>query len=222
MPDVRDRLRVDPKRTAVVTVDMHRGHLDPAVATMPVQADQAAAVVTAAERLLAGSRGLGCAVVHVVMHHWLRPDGTPENLRNPFWRAVEEARQSLSPTARTTISGHNLPGSVQTQIIPRLGPRPGDHVVTSKHRLSAFFETDLDALLRGLGIETVVLIGINTNTCVLCSAFEAFNRDYAVVVVSDCVASLYGDDLHAFGLANVARCLGWVVGGDELLSVMGA
>jgi nicotinamidase-related amidase len=215
--DVRDRLDLDPRRLAAVAIDMHRGHLDPAVATMPVRPEQAEAVIAAAERLLAGVRRAGCPVVHVVMHHWRRPDGTPDSMRNPFWRAVEEARQSLSPHAATTVAGHNLPGAVQTEIIPRLGPAPGDHVVRSKHRLSAFFETDLDALLRGLGVRTLLLLGINTNTCVLCSAFEAFNRDYAAVVVSDCVASMYGDDLHAFGLANVQRCLGWVLSSDEVL-----
>jgi nicotinamidase-related amidase len=201
---------------------MHRGHLDPAVATMPVRPDRAEAVVSAAERLLFGLRRLRVPVVHVLMHHWLRPDGAPDSMRNPFWRAVEAARQSLSPDTRTTIVGHNLPGSVQRQLIPRLGPAPEDYVVTAKHRLSAFFETDLDALLRGLGAEVVLLMGINTNTCVLCTAFEAFNRDYAVVVVSDCTASMYGEDLHAFALADVARCLGWVMTAEEVLARLGA
>ena len=45
----------------------------------------------------------------------------------------------------------------------------------------------------------------------------AFNRDLKVVVVGDAVASMYGDDLHLFGLENVARCLGWVVTADQLV-----
>ena len=49
----------------------------------------------------------------------------------------------------------------------------------------------------------------------LCAAFEGFNRDYGVVVVSDCVHSMYGDDLHEFGLENVARCFGWVLSVDD-------
>jgi nicotinamidase-related amidase len=68
-----------------------------------------------------------------------------------------------------------------------------------------------------LNINTLLLIGINTNTCVQCAAFEGFNRDYAVVVVSDCVHSMYGADLHDFGLENVARCFGWVMSTDEVL-----
>jgi Isochorismatase family len=61
----------------------------------------------------------------------------------------------------------------------------------------------------------VYLMGINTNTCVLNKAFTAFNHDYRIVVLSDCVASMYGDDLHAVGLQNVARCLGWALGNEQ-------
>jgi len=59
-------------------------------------------------------------------------------------------------------------------------------------------------------------MGINTNTCVLNTAFSAFNLNYEVVVLSDCVASMYGEDLHIFGLQNVARCIGWVLSNEQL------
>jgi nicotinamidase-related amidase len=101
--------------------------------------------------------------------------------------------------------------------MPELAPRADDLVITSKHRLSSFLDTDLESWLRVRGADTLLLIGINTNTCVQCAAFEAFNRDYAAVVVSDCVHSMYGDDLHEFGLENVARCFGWVLRVDEVV-----
>ena len=47
------------------------------------------------------------------------------------------------------------------------------------------------------------------------TSFTAFNYDYRVVVLSDCVASMYGEDLHALGLQNVARCLGWVITNEQ-------
>jgi len=115
------------------------------------------------------------------------------------------------------VKGHNLVGSPQTEVMPELAPAQNDAVITSKHRLSSFIDTDLESWLRARRIETVLLIGINTNTCVQCAAFEAFNRDYAVVVVSDCVHSMYGDDLHEFGLDNVARCIGWVLTVDQVV-----
>jgi nicotinamidase-related amidase len=214
-------LRLDPARTAVLAIDMHRGHLDPDVATMPVAADLAAEVVAASARLLAGTRALGIPTAFLVMHNRI-VEGQSEYLRNPWWRAVEAARQSLTPDLPSTISGHNLPGSPQTEVMPKLGMGPEDYVINTKHRLSSWIGTPLESWLRVRGIDTLLLIGINTNTCVQCAAFEAFNRDYAAVVVSDCVHSMYGADLHDFGLENVARCFGWVLTADEVLQKLSA
>jgi nicotinamidase-related amidase len=210
------RLRIDPATTAVLAIDTHRGHLDPEIATMPVAADVAAEVTESSRRLLEATRAAGVATAFLVMHNRLI-DGKSEYLRNPWWRAIEDVRESLTPELPSTISGHNLVGSPQTEVMPELAPAEDDAVITSKHRLSSFIDTDLESWLRARGIETVLLIGINTNTCVQCAAFEAFNRDYAVVVVSDCVHSMYGDDLHDFGLDNVARCIGWVLSVDEVI-----
>ena len=210
------RLRIDPATTAVLAIDTHRGHLDPEIATMPVAADIAADVVESSRRLLAGTRAAGVATAFLVMNNRMI-DGRSEYLRNPWWQAIEEVRESLTPDLPSTISGHNLVGSPQTEVMPELAPTEDDAVINSKHRLSSFIDTDLESWLRARGIETVLLIGINTNTCVQCAAFEAFNRDYRVVVVSDCVHSMYGADLHEFGLDNVARCIGWVLSVDEVI-----
>jgi nicotinamidase-related amidase len=209
-------LEIDPRRTAVITIDCHRGHLDLAVATMPVAPQAAASVVASTARLLRFARGCGINVVHVIGQNRILPEGQPEVLCNPFWAAVEVTRQPLTPDRETTISRHNLVGTVQTQLMPELGPEPGDVMIDRKRRLSVFRDTDLDITLRELGVDTVILAGVNTNTTVLCAAFEAMNRDLQTIVVSDCVDSMYGDDLHVFALQNVARCLGWVLTVDEL------
>jgi len=96
------------------------------------------------------------------------------------------------------VREHNLEGSPGTQIIPELY-READYLIDSKKRLDCFYGTDLRQLLDALSVKSVVLMGINTNTCVLNTAFTAFNFDYRVVVLSDCVASMYGDDLHVLG-----------------------
>jgi biuret amidohydrolase len=204
-------LEIDPERTAIITIDCHRGHLDPEIATMPVQAELAASIIGTVARLVRRGRAAQIPVIHVILQTRLFASGVAESMSNPFWRAVEDAQQSLTPTLPSTVRGHNIAGSPQTELMPELGPEPDDLVVDTKRRLSIFRETDLDLLLRDLDVDTVVLCGINTNTCVLCAAFEAFNRDLRVVVISDAVASMYGDDLHFFGLQNIARCLGWVV-----------
>jgi len=213
---LNQRLKLDPAKTAVLAIDTHRGHLDPEIATMPVAADIAADVVQASARLIEHTRAAGIPTAYLVMHNRV-VNGRSEYLRNPFWAAVEDVRASLTPDLPSTISGHNLVASPQTEVMPELAPGPGDVVITAKHRLSSFLDTDLDSWLRALGTETLLLIGINTNTCVQCAAFEAMNRDYAAVVVSDCVNSMYGEDLHDFSLENVARCFGWVLTVDEVI-----
>jgi len=214
--ELNQRLKLDPAKTAVLAIDTHRGHLDPEIATMPVAADIAADVVQASARLIEHTRAAGIPTAYLVMHNRV-VNGRSEYLRNPFWAAVEDVRASLTPDLPSTISGHNLVASPQTEVMPELAPGPGDVVITAKHRLSSFLDTDLDSWLRALGTETLLLIGINTNTCVQCAAFEAMNRDYAAVVVSDCVNSMYGEDLHNSALENVARCFGWVVTVDEVI-----
>ena len=217
---LRDRLEIDGRRTAIITVDCHRGHLDPEIATMPVVASQAASVVDAIAQLLQAGRAAGMPVIHVILQNRLLAHDTPESMSNPFWRALDEARQSLTPVLPSTVRGHNIVGSAQTELMPQLGPEAGDLVINTKRRLSIFRETDLELLLRSLSVDTVILCGINTNTCVLCACFEAFNRDLRVIVLSDGVASMYGDDLHFFGLQNISRCLGWVLDLGELLARM--
>jgi len=219
---LNDGLEIDPRRTTVITIDCHRGHLDPTVATIPVAPEAAASVVASTARLLRVARSSGMAVVHVILQNRVFPDGTPEPMHNPFWAAVEAANQMLTPERESTISRHNIVGSVQTQLMPELGPEPTDVVINTKRRLSVYRETDLDLTLRQLGADTVILVGINTNTCVQCAAFESLNRDLKTIVVSDCVHSMYGDDLHFFGLQNIARCLGWVLTVDEVTAKVAA
>jgi biuret amidohydrolase len=215
---LNDALDLDPRRTAVITIDCQRSHLDLGVATMPVAPQAAASVVAARARLLRYARGCGMSVVHVLSQNRILPKGQPEALCNPFWAAVERSHHSLIPDRESNVSRHNLIGTVQTQLMPELGPEPGDVLIDRKRRLSIYRDTDLDLTLRELGVDTVVLAGVDTSTSVLCAAFESLNRDLRAIVVSDCVQSLFGDDLHYFGLQNVARCLGWVLTLDELIA----
>jgi nicotinamidase-related amidase len=219
---LKAQLVLDPRRTAVVAVDLHRGHLDPTIATMPIPAERARPVIDGAARLLRLARSAGLPVIHVILENRLLPRGVAESERNPFWRAVERAGVSLTPVGRAVVAGHNRPGSPGTQIMPELGPAPGDYVINTKRRLSAFYGTDLEVILRALEVETILLIGVNTNTCVQCTAFDAFNRDLGVVVVADCVDSMYGEDLHLLGLQNIARAFGWVLTVDEVEQKLGA
>ena len=206
-------LALDPGQTAIVTIDMHRGHLDMAVATMPTTPEDARRVIESAREALAFARAQGIPVIHVVLTYRVIPGLGSESMSQPFWRAIAEIRDEqdrLTPGRSSTTTHHNIEGSRGTEIIPELFDS-ADYVVNNKKRLDCFYGTDLDMLLQNLAAKNVCLMGINTNTCVLNTSFTAFNKNYRVVVLSDCVASMYGADLHVLGLQNVARCLGWVI-----------
>jgi nicotinamidase-related amidase len=214
---LRDALVIDPRETAIIAVDMHRGHLDLNVATMPTTAEDARRVVRNAKRLLDAARARGIPVIHVILVYRKIPGVGSEGMTQPFWRGLHDLvteEDRLTPGRRSTVNGHNLEGSPGTEIIPELFA-PGDYVIDNKKRLDCFHGTELKFLLDTLRVKTVCLMGVNTNTCVLNTSFTAFNYDYRVVVLADCVGSMYGDDLHVLGLENVARCLGWVINNEQ-------
>jgi nicotinamidase-related amidase len=214
---LKKQLAIDPSKTAMLGIDMHRGHLDPSVATMPAATEDCVRVIKHAKDALDFARSKNIPVIHVILIHRDIPGFGSEARQSPFWRAVQEylaEEDRLSPGRKSTTTAHNLVGSPGTEIIPDL-LAPTDYVINNKKRLDCFYGTDLDILLRTLGIETLVMMGINTNTCVMNTAFSAFNRDFQVVVISDCVASMYGEDLHLLGLENVKRCLGYVLTVEE-------
>lgn len=205
-------IRLDPRATAAVAIDMHRGHLEPAVATLPLPAERCGPVIKRAAALFAELRARGVPVVHVVTEY----RDPSEIAANPFWAWVHDEPAK----ARKGILGHNLAGSPGTEIIPELLDSR-DLVVRGKKRYSAFHATDLDFVLRRrLGADTLILAGINTSTCVLCAAFEATNRDFRVIVAADAVDSMDGEDMHRFSLRLVAAALGWPLDNDEIIQAL--
>src|SRR4051812_45958616 len=212
------QLQLKAAETAVITIDTHRGHPEMDVATMPGKPEDATRGIKSAEAALDPARRLKVPVIHVVLVYRRIPGMGSEGMTSPFWKAMHAAQTDtdrLTPGRRSTVREHNIEGSPGTQIIPELY-KDGDYVINNKKRLDCFHGTDLRQLLDILEVKNVVLMGINTNTCVLNTSFTAFNYDYRVVVLSDCVASMYGDDLHVLGLQNVARCLGWVITNEQL------
>ncbi len=207
-------IRIDPKSAAVVSIDMHRGHLDPAVATMPLSAEQCRRLIGAARELFDALRALAVPIVHMVTVY--RDSG--EAASNPFWKAIADA----PGMKRSTNLRHNLVGMPGTEVIPDLLD-PRDIVIDRKKRYDCFYQTDLDFVLRHrLGARTVILTGVNTTSCVQCTAFEAHTRDYAVVIAADCVDSMDGEQMHRFALRNMAATVGWVLRNDEILAALEA
>lgn len=205
---------LDPKRTAVVAIDMHRGHLDPKVATLPLAAERCGPVIDRAARLFRAMRERGVPIVHVVTEY--RDAG--EIMANPFWKAINEDPGK----ARKGQSRHNIIGGPGTEIIPEL-LATGDIVVGGKKRYNPFYGTGLQFVLqKRLAVDTVILAGINTTSCVLCCAFEATNLDFRVVIAADAVDSMDGQEMHDFALRLMAATVGWPLGNAEIVAAFTA
>jgi len=204
-------LGVDSVNAAVVAIDLHRGHLDPAVATMPLAADKAARVVAANARFFERCRAAGIPIVHLLTQY----RDASEIRCNPFWRT--RAENPNNP--RRNVLAHNLEGMPGVTVMPDV-LRPGDRVVDTKKRYDCFVGTDLDFLLRANGVNTLVVTGVNTNSCVLSTVTAACSRDYAVIVAEDCVDTMDGPALHDAALACIRTAFGFVMKSDEIANLL--
>src|SRR4051794_16631565 len=140
---------VDHPSAAVVAIDCHRGHLDPAVATTPAAPETAARLTQANRRFLDGARRLGLPIIHCVTTY----RDVEEIRANPFWRTRAE-----DPNAtRKNVLRHNLAGSPGCTIIPELLEPKRDWGVDTQKRYDCFTGTDLDFLLRSHGVNTLLL-----------------------------------------------------------------
>ena len=209
----REALQELAHRPAVVTIDLHRGHLDPSVATLPLPAEASAALVARVVPLLARYRDLGLPIIHVVTAY--RERG--EIVSNPFWRF--HAGRADSP--RRVVGEHNLDWLPGLELMP--GVRgPGDRLVATKKRYDCFVGTDLELLLRSGRHDAVLLLGVNTNSCVIATAIAASVRDFAVFVVAEGVDTMLGPDLHGAAERVIDASFGWVIEAATTLEVLGS
>jgi nicotinamidase/pyrazinamidase len=100
---------------------------------------------------------------------------------------------------------HCVVGTPEAEVIPELAKYPGQ--VIPKKRYSGFFNTDLEARLRDLRSEKLVICGVLTDICVLHTTADARNRDYAVEVPVDCVATT-DEKTQQFALNHIEKVLG--------------
>ena len=190
-------LELTPARTALVVIDLQRGTV-----AMPTGPHPASDVVTRAAALADALRAAGGTVVLVRV--------TPS----------EDGRDALRP--RTDMPAQH-PGPRPpdwAEIVPELGPEPGDLVIT-KRQWGAFYGTELDLQLRRRGIDTILLAGISTNVGVESTARDAFERGYEQVFVEDAMTARSPDD-HTHTLQTVFARIGRVRSTAEVLAALGA
>lgn len=101
---------------------------------------------------------------------------------------------------------HAIAGTPGAAVIPELKLSEGDYIVP-KRRYSGFFQTDLDILLKELGVQTVVMTGLHTHMCVRHTSADAFSLGYDVVVAKEATDSFTKED-YIGGLAYLKTCYG--------------
>jgi nicotinamidase-related amidase len=213
---MKNALTLDPADCAVLTIDCQRGNLEPAIASLPVPEPECSNVMAGTNRLLALARANGIAVIHASTVY-----EAPLQATHPFERAMLNLKESFTPHKKSDFARHKSPGSIEGQLMPNLDVQPSDLIVDSKRTFDSFHGTPLELLLRAMNRNTLLVAGCNTNTCVLATTFGGYNRGFRMVLIAECVASAYGNDLHDFALANIQRRLGWVLTLDELAEKLG-
>ena len=155
-------------------------------------------------------RALGIPIIHVKTV--LRKGGVDDVKGIPSaWRLTFPLYVGDIPNA----DEHAIEGSRWTELVTRV--EPGDLVVDTKKRLSVFYPTDLDFLLRNMGVRTVILDGGFTDCCVLNAAFDASNLNYRVVVLRDLVRGT-NPEMEDAALKMVSLHLGLVMDSADLLA----
>jgi len=172
IPDMFDDY-FDPDRAAVVELDMHRGHLDESPDTPCPSGPRGREAIELTNRFNEKCRELGIPIIHVEM---VLRRGNIDEARKAAWRRIFPL---LVEGGLPNAPAHNIEGSKWTEFV--VDVKPEDFIVKTKKRMSGFYATDLEFLLRQLDRDTVVITGIFTDCCDLNTGFDAENRDYKIL-----------------------------------------
>lgn len=200
----------DAARSAIISIDMHQGHLAD-TPDCPCPAPRARDIVEPIDKFHAAARALGVPIIHV--KSVLRKGGVDDIAGIPSaWRRTFPLHVGAIPNS----DAHAIEGSRWTEFVTHVEPQ--DLVVAGKKRLSPFFATDLDFLLRQMGARAVILNGGMTDCCVLNAAFDASNLSYRVIVLRDLVRGT-NDEMEEAALRMVSLHLGLVMDASDLLEI---
>jgi nicotinamidase-related amidase len=171
---------VAPAHTALVLQEVQNGVVG-APAVLPALAEAAAAVdlVGNCARLARAARGAGITVVHCTAE--TRDDRKGANHNARLFGGVQKSSVRLSP------------GSAAVQVPDEIGVDPADIVLPRYHGLGPMTGTQLDPILRNLGVTTIVGVGVSLNVGMTNLAFDAVNRGYQIVLPRDAVAGVPPD-----------------------------
>lgn len=193
-----------PVHTAIVTSEVQNGVVGERSA-LPALAEAAAEeMLPNLVRLLPAARAAGVQVVHCTACR--RADGKGANTNARLFLGVRKSPVQL------------LPGTSEVGVVASLGPEDDDLLLTRTHGLNPMSGTDLDPILRNLGVRTIVVTGVSVNVAVTNLVMEAVNLGYDVVLPRDAVCGIprsYADDV----IDNTLALLATVVTTDDLLEI---
>ena len=184
-------MRLNPGASALLVVDMQRFFLDPA---SPTFTSGGLAILSKVERIIDAFRRERRPVIFTQhVHH---PGDLDSGIMGWWWE------------------GKCLEGSPESQVHPNLAPMPGEKVVL-KHRSSAFYNTDLETVLRCLKVEDLVVAGVMTNLCCESTVRDAYYRDFRVFIPADGTGTI-NEEMHLASLLNLAFGFAYVTSGDAI------
>jgi nicotinamidase-related amidase len=209
-------ISIDLRRTAIMVIDMQNDFCHPEgwLASIGVDVGPARAPIAPLARLLPRLRAAGVPVIWV---NWgTRPDRL--NLSPALLHVYDPAGAGTGLGDRLARSGSAVlqAGSWSAQIVDELAPPPGD-IHVAKHRMSGFWDTPLDSILRNLRLETLLFGGVNLDQCVLHTLADANFLGYDTILVEDCSATTNPDFCREATLLNIRQIFGFTLGSAALL-----
>jgi nicotinamidase-related amidase len=195
---------LDPAHTAIVTSEVQNGVVGERSA-LPALAEAAAEeMLPNLARLLPVARTAGVQVVHCTAYR--RADGKGANTNARLFLGVRKSPVQL------------LPGTPEVEVVAELGPDADDLVLTRTHGLNPMAGTDLDPVLRNLGVRTIVVTGVSVNVAITNLVMDAVNLGYDVVLPRDAVCGIPREYADAV-IDNTIALLATVVSTDDLLAI---
>jgi ureidoacrylate peracid hydrolase len=218
---------LDPSCTAVIVVDMQNDFASEggAFARSGRDISSIRSIIGPMSEVLTAARDAGMKVIYLKIE--FRPDlsdvGPPDSKNWHAMHAVGIGESVTAPDGRP--SQVFIRNTWNTDIVSELTPQLSD-IVVSKRRYSGFYETDLDSILRGLGIKDLVFMGCTTSVCVESTLRDAMYRDYRCLLLADCTAEPIGQGLarsnHEATLLLTQIPFGWVSDSVAVLEALAA
>ncbi|MDP2897564.1 MAG: isochorismatase family cysteine hydrolase [bacterium] len=186
------RMELNRDASALLVIDMQRFFLD---RNSPTFTCGGLAILPNVKRLVAAFRQASRPVIYT--RHVHHPDGIDAGIMGWWWQ------------------GMCLEGTPESEIAEEIAPLASEKVIL-KHRYSAFYNTDLETILRCLRIEDLVISGVMTNMCCESTTRDAYHRDYRVFFLADGTATI-NEEMHLASLLNLAFGFAFVTTTDEIL-----